>query len=115
MSNHAWVCFDCRAAVRRSGLAKDVRCPRCAQACVCLGYKVPVPPKAKAKAWAALRDWFYRYQRQRWLSSHQQRVQWVSNLERQMRELMAMPLKPGRSEMVAYLNRRLNRIRSSPV
>lgn len=115
MSNHAWVCFDCRAAVRRSGLSKDVRCPQCAQACVCLGYKVPIPPKVKVKAWAALRDWFYRYRRQRWLSTHQQRVQLVHNLERQRRELMAMPLKPGRTDMIAYLDRRLSRIRSSSV
>jgi hypothetical protein len=115
MSNHAWVCFDCRAAVRRSGMAKDVRCPRCAQACICLGYKVPIPPKTKVKAWSALRDWFYRYQRQRLLGSHQQRMNQVQQLERQMRELTAMPLKPGRSAMIAYLSRRLSRIRSSPV
>jgi hypothetical protein len=115
MSNCAWVCFDCRMAVRRSGVSKQVRCPNCAGTCECLGTRIPIPPKAKIKAWEELRERFYRWQRQRWLTSHKQRVRSVHGLEQQLRRLQAMPLKPGRTDMIAYLNRRLSTIRSSPV
>jgi hypothetical protein len=115
MINHAWVCFDCRMAVRRSGSSKDVRCPSCAGACVSLGYKVPIPPKAKIKAWSDLRERFYRYQRECWPHLHKMRVQVTHRLERQLQRLVSMPVSPRRARRIAYLKRELNAFRPAAV
>ena len=50
------VCFDCRAAVRRSPwIEGDVRCPGCGRPCRAL-FTTPVPPKRDAAAWRELRQ-----------------------------------------------------------
>ena len=51
----AWVCFECRLAVRRPVMyAGNVPCPECGGDCTPLGTQVPVPPKAKVREWKAL-------------------------------------------------------------
>lgn len=111
MSNYAWVCFDCRMSVRRHGSAKSVRCPHCAQPCECLGYKVPIPPKAKAKAWEALCERFYRFRRDCLLRAQKGRIRSIHDLEQEIVRLQAMPTNQGRIDTIEYLKKRLSAIR----
>lgn len=107
MSNYAWVCFDCRMAVRRPGSAKDVRCPSCAKPCECLGYKIPVPPKSKTKVWERLRETWFASKRSALLRSQRQRVRFIHDTEREIARLRALPEARGRSDTIAYLVKQL--------
>jgi hypothetical protein len=111
MSNYAWVCFGCRKAVRRHGGSSDVRCPNCSQPCECLGYKVPIPPQSKAKAWEQLCVQFYRFRRESLLRAHKNRVRLTHEFEREIARLEAMEENRGRSETISYLKKRLEAVR----
>lgn len=103
MSNHHWVCFGCRAAVRRPGLADNVRCPACGEPCNSLGTKVPVPPKAKLSMWKALEaDYFAR--RRAWHALVRQRaVRKKHDIEREILKIEALPDIAGRRNLVKQL------------
>jgi hypothetical protein len=107
VSNYAWVCFDCRLAVRRSSLAKDVRCPGCAKPCECLGCKTPVPPKSRVRDWARLREDFYRFRRERAIKDYASRTGRLLDLERDIARLSARPAKRGRTAMIRFLKVRV--------
>ena len=56
-SNHNWVCFQCRTAVRRPNTNQAVpKCMSCGNDCYCLGYKVAIPKKSDIKAWRQIND-----------------------------------------------------------
>lgn len=62
MSNHPWVCFSCRRAVRRaSPETMSVLSATCGDPCTHLSPTVKIPPKDKPKDWAALRERVHRY------------------------------------------------------
>lgn len=109
MSNYAWVCFDCRMAIRRPGSAKDVRCPGCAKPCECLGYKIPVPPKSKTKVWERLRETWFASKRPALLRSQRQHVRFVHDTEREIARLRVLPEVPGRLKTIDCLIKRLRR------
>lgn len=57
MTNATWVCFVCRQVVRSPTTpTRVVPRPHCRVSCVCLGRRIPVPPKSKLIAWRKLRD-----------------------------------------------------------
>jgi DNA-directed RNA polymerase subunit RPC12/RpoP len=116
MSNNNWVCFTCREAVRRPGSADNVRCPKCAQACQNIGYKIPVPPKSKPKLWQALQqcraeamqnDAAYSVRRMHDLEKE------IINLEQEISRIEAMPENAGRRSLIKSLNKQLNEIKQS--
>jgi hypothetical protein len=107
MSNYAWVCFDCRAAVRRPGAALDVRCPSCAKQCHCLGYKIPIPPKAKVKEWSAVEEEFFRAKRDALAKRIAAAVRQRHDLEQEIARLEAMPSRPGRLTAIRLLKKNL--------
>ena len=109
MGTAAWVCFDCRAAVRRStAFAGPVPCPTCAKACSYLGYKIPVPPKDKPRAWSALRNQLARERIQRELAADVAAVRARHDLEQEIARLEAMPANAGRTRTIQLLRRRLS-------
>ena len=55
-SNHNYVCFDCRTAIRYPKTAAAApKCRECGEECFCLGYKVEIPKHDDIKAWRELR------------------------------------------------------------
>jgi len=107
MSNYAWVCFDCRMAVRRPGQSKNVRCPTCARPCECLGHKTPIPPKSKVKDWTRLREGFYRFRRELVAKDFSLRMAKIHTLEQKIARLSRLSEKPGRVSMIKFLQRKL--------
>jgi hypothetical protein len=61
MRNVNWLCFDCRAAVRRASKASIVRCPSCGKPCDNMGDEIAIPARAKTRDWEALRRSFNRW------------------------------------------------------
>jgi len=109
MGTAAWVCFDCRASVRRStGYSGEVPCPNCGKLCAYLGYKIPVPPKGKARDWSTLRERLSRERRQQDLASDIAAVRNRHDLEQEIARLEAMPANEGRAQAIRLLRRRLS-------
>ena len=109
MGTAAWVCFECRAAVRRStAFAGEVSCPTCSKPCAYLGYKIPVPPKAKTREWAALHQQLSRERIQQELDAEASAVRHKHELEQEIARLEAMPANEGRAKAVRSLRKRLS-------
>ena len=54
-SNNNWVCFSCKYHKRRPKTLLGIPiCIHCNKDLYCLGYKIPVPKKSKAKEWEEL-------------------------------------------------------------
>ncbi|MDR0481033.1 MAG: hypothetical protein LBG66_04000 [Gallionellaceae bacterium] len=107
MSNHAWVCFACRNAVRREGTASDVRCPDCGQQCEHLGYKTPVPPKSKVKEWEELRLAYYASRQERFTAQEQARVRRRHEIEKEIAKLESLPANQGRVVAIKLLRKQI--------
>ena len=108
----AWVCFSCRIAVRRRFTRKPVvPCPECGSACVDVGIKIPVPPKAKRKEWQALEQQIYQWQREDERVAFCDMVRRKHWLEREIRRLESRPTNDGRSQAVNILRRELAGLR----
>jgi len=112
MSNYAWVCFNCRLAVRRPGLAQAPRCASCREACICLGYKIPVPPKSKIRQWKALRDSVFLYRRENLLREDRTRVELTHRLEREITRYEVLQRNSGRAAAIKRLRQQLTRLDS---
>ena|SRR5688572_29450220 len=109
MGTAAWVCFDCRAAVRRStAFAGEVPCPTCSKPCSYLGYKIPVPAKNKLREWSALREQLVRERMERELAADVAAVRARHELEQEIARLEAMPANAGRARAIGLLRRRLS-------
>jgi uncharacterized Zn finger protein (UPF0148 family) len=111
MGTAAWVCFDCRSAVRRN-TAHDgaVPCPTCGKPCAYLGYKIPVPPKDKEREWATLREQLARERMESLLASHARTVRERHDLEQEIARLEAMPENEGRRKAIRVLQGKLERM-----
>lgn len=108
MGTAAWVCFDCRSAVRRhTQYEGDVPCPNCGRLCAYLGYKIPVPPKRKRRQWTALHAQLLREKIGREMVEYLTRDHARTALEREIDRLEAKGPNPGRASMIRRLRRRL--------
>lgn len=108
MANAAWVCFDCRFAVRRpTSHTGDVVCPECGAGCRYLGYRIRVPGKRAVRAWAALRESLAAQDRARQTADHVRSVRARHDLEKEIRRLEALPSNPGRRHAIALLRKQL--------
>lgn len=55
-SNHNYVCFGCRTAIRYPKTTPHPpKCRECGAECFCLGYKVEIPKHDDIKVWRELR------------------------------------------------------------
>lgn len=110
MSNHHWVCFQCREAARRPGIADNVRCSGCGSTCVSLGTKVPAPPKSKLAVWKALEtDYFAR--RRAWGALVRQRaVRKKHDIEREILKVEGLPDNEGRRSLLKQLKADLDSV-----
>lgn len=109
MGMAAWVCFACRAAVRRNTqYTGEVPCPLCGKPCTYLGYKIPVPPKSKLREWSALHQQLARERSERDLVADEAAVRARHDLGQEIARLEAMPANEGRAKAVRLLRRRLS-------
>ena len=108
MGNAAWVCFDCREAVRRpTHYEGAVPCPKCAQICRCIGTKIPVLPKRDVKAWRELRESLDAQAIRSTETQHRRRLRQRHSLEQEIKRLESRPKNDGRTKAVRLLKRRL--------
>lgn len=109
MGTAAWVCFECRAAVRRNtAFVGEVPCPACGKPCSYLGYRIPVPPKSKVREWAALHQQLARERSDRNQAAEEKAVRNRHDLEQEIARLESMPTNEGRAKAVRLLKRRLS-------
>lgn len=111
MGSSAWVCFDCREAVRRQTYYRgDPLCPRCGKSTDFLGYKVPVPKKSDEKTWDELRSQLLeeRYARQQ--KQITDRVRRKHEIEKQLTELESRSDYPQRARLIRDLQCELQQL-----
>jgi hypothetical protein len=112
MGNATWVCFDCRAAVRRpTQYAEAVPCPQCGGVCRCLGTKIRIPPQCDERAWHNLREGINAARLAAAEQSERMRIHLRHRLERQIAELEALPPNEGRAQTLRFLRGRLDLVK----
>ncbi|MGC4093248.1 MAG: hypothetical protein QM756_36235 [Polyangiaceae bacterium] len=108
-SNHNFVCFECRANVRRPKLVEVAPlCPQCGRECTNVGYKIPIPPKDDLAAWQQLYTKLREAKLRLVLNEEKSRVVLVHELERQLERLESQPTNPGRERTIHELKKRLD-------
>ena len=113
MSKRNFVCFNCRAAVRREAYSGNaVLCPDCGEECHNIGYKVPVPPKSKTQAWSALREDYFRWRRELVERQAIGKVRRIHALEKEISKLESRPENEGREKEIRRLKRQLESLES---
>lgn len=110
MSNHHWVCFQCREAVRRPGTADNVRCPACGELCNSLGTKVPVPPKSELVVWKALETGYFARRRAWNALVRQKAVRRKHDIEREILKIEGLPDNEGRRSLLKQLKANLDSV-----
>ena len=120
MSKKNFVCFRCRAAVRREAPSDQetpsdrvdpsdevVRCPECGKDCQNVGYKTPVPQKSKPEAWQRLHEQFFREERGTVEQEDVSKVDRKQVLELEIAKLKDRPENNGRTKEIRRLRRQL--------
>ena len=108
MSKRNFVCFGCRAAVRRETSSdEEVRCPDCGKECQNVGYKTPVPQKSKPEAWKRLHEQFFRERRETLEQQDVGKVCRKHALEQEIAKLEDRPENNGRTKEIRRLRRQL--------
>jgi hypothetical protein len=87
-----------------------VRCPKCAQPCDDLGYKIPVPPKAKVAVWKSLYAKYFEWRRARAANLRQTALQRFHELEREVQRIEGLPENEGRRSLLKRLSADLKRV-----
>lgn len=109
MSKRNFVCFDCRAAVRRELYSGEaVLCSDCGLECHNIGYKVPVPPKSKPEAWKSLREQYFRDRRQENERKAVKNIRRRHALEKEIQDLEVRPENEGRTKEIRRIRRQLD-------
>ena len=89
MSNHYYVCFECRTALRRPhvyGRRKPApNCPECGQRCTFVTYKLAIPPKRHKYAWRQLQAVMRQYRQERCAFFDSRPYERLAALEHQFR------------------------------
>jgi hypothetical protein len=85
-----------------------VSCAACGRPCAYLGYKIPVPPKAKLREWAALREQLARGRMRQQLDAEAFAVRYRHDLEQEIVRLETLPSNEGRAKRIRSLRKRLD-------
>ncbi|MBI3828809.1 MAG: hypothetical protein HY291_04790 [Planctomycetes bacterium] len=107
MATTAWVCFDCRVALRRpcGYYRREVLCTLCRQPCINISYKIPIPPKQKKRQWAALFEQLMRQKREQIVSTQQAKMRRKRALIQEIARLESMPANEGRKKAIRLLHK----------
>ena len=113
MSKRNFVCFKCRAAVRREPYSGNaVLCPDCGEECHNIGYKIPVPSKTKTQAWNELREDYFGWRRELVERDAIGKVRRKHALEKEISKLEVRPENDGRDKEIRRLKRLLENLES---
>ncbi len=107
MSNYHWVCFACREAVRRPGSDENVRCPSCGKPCDNIGYKIPVPPKAKPHLWRELEESYVQARKDYYVRQTAANVRRLHDLEAEIERIRVLEANDGRLALIKKLQSEL--------
>ena len=103
MSNHNFVCFDCRLVIRENPYNRNiVSCPQCQKECVNIGYKIPVPSKNKKKEWARLEEQIIKENR---LIAEKQTISKMRRKHEIEKEIIKLENRPKSEGMNSLLKR----------
>ncbi len=103
-SNATWLCFDCRAAMRRPVLDPGpVACSRCGKDAIPCGTRTPVPPKQDLDAWRDLRQRIMQMRREIVELDEVRRARRRHRVERQILALESRPVSDSRQKAIRRL------------
>ena len=110
-SNHNYVCFDCRYAIRHPKTAPVApKCKNCGAECYCLGYKVAIPKRDNIKSWGEIAE---ESRRRDILYEHNSTLQTVHRqhfVEREIQRLQQKEENRDRSRAIKKLLEELDKL-----
>jgi len=110
MKNNTWVCFDCRESYRRTvSLEIGVKCAKCQNECLNLGYHIPVPRKRDLKAWSRLRNDLAEQGRRLSLGSEIETVRMAHDIEQNEWRLDVISKSSNRDAALKKINRNVKK------
>lgn len=113
-SNHNYVCFECRTAIRHPKMAANApSCRVCGIECFCLGYKVEIPKCDDLRSWRLLRDECNRRHAAAIDNMDVRAVRRQHDIEQEIRRLKEMPDNKDRNRQIRDLERALERINAN--
>lgn len=89
-----------------------MRCRQCAGACEWLGYKTPIPPRYKAKAWDALFTYVNESRRARLESAARWNMKQKLDLAKRIEKMERLPANKDRATAIKTLRKRLESLRT---
>ncbi len=110
MSNRKYICFKCRTSVRReANTEREVKCPSCGAISVNIGYKIPIPPKAKIKEWQNLEEQLKSQSLSASAAEKALKTKRIHSIERELEKIEALPENEGRKALIKKLKQELAR------
>lgn len=108
MGRRLWVCFYCRIAVRRPTAMMTASCAKCRRPCVCLGYRIRIPPASKPEKWDELHASYYLKRAEREEKERQARVKKIHAIEKTIADFERRPKSRERDQQIKALRKQRN-------
>ena len=97
-------------SVRREANAdREVKCPSCGAITVNIGYKIPIPPKAKIKEWQSLEEQLKSELSAAAAAEKEFKTRHMHSIEKELEKLEALPENEGRKALIKKLKQELAR------
>jgi len=107
-SNHNYVCFECRVAVRTEKAVSTLpRCPHCGWECRDIGHDIALPPTEDVDAWERLYVGLRETERRSVQVGEEARVARIYELGRQIEYLEHLPENPRSARTLRELRQQL--------
>lgn len=74
---------------------------------VCIGYKIPIPPKIKVSEWLRLKEQLHLEVKESVMKQHRKKVAEIHELEKEIEKIESLPQSSGRESLLKQLKKRL--------